>query len=111
LIIQYPESAFAKAAQRRADDLSNQQTKEFYDWFAKYERPRPMAKEPGIPGKKPAFSTESLGSEPILKRPTFLDLPEGDKEESESAETPDGKESGTPEPTADDTSKPADAAP
>ena len=50
---QWPDSPYVQVAEKRAKDLDQPGTKEFYDWFAKYEPPRPMSKEPGTPGAKP----------------------------------------------------------
>lgn len=47
---------FADAARQRATDLDRGETKAFYDWFAKYEPPRPSDK----PEPKFDFLNESL---------------------------------------------------
>ncbi len=57
---QWPDSPFAAPAKERAKDLEQPNTKKFYDWFAKYEPPRPVSKEPGIPGVRPDFLKEPL---------------------------------------------------
>ena len=51
----WPNSPYAAAADARASDLDQPTTKSFYDWFAKYEPPRPLAREPGTPGVRPDF--------------------------------------------------------
>jgi hypothetical protein len=78
-----------------------------------------MAKEPGTPGKKPAFTTESLGDEPLLKRPTFLNLPEDDKnlpegdgDEIESTDAADGDSgAATPQPRSEESEPAAESTP
>ena len=74
LVKQWPDSPYAQVAQKRAKDLEQQTTKEFYDWFAKYEPARPFSREPGTPGAKPSFLDESLDDKG-LKLPSVL----GDK--------------------------------
>jgi len=59
---QWPDSPFAAPATERAKDLEQTSTKNFYDWFAKYEPPRQLSKEPGIPGVRPDFLKEPLDS-------------------------------------------------
>ncbi len=56
----WPDSVLAGAAAKRAEDLERPATKEFYDWIAKYEPPRPVAREPGRPGARPEFLTDPL---------------------------------------------------
>ena len=56
----WPDSPYAAPAEARAKDLDRPATKTFYDWFAKYEPPRPMAKEPGTPGVRPDFMKDPL---------------------------------------------------
>jgi hypothetical protein len=56
----WPGSPYAKDANRRADDLDRSATKNFYDWLARYEPPRPMAAEPGTPGARPDFLKDPL---------------------------------------------------
>ena len=57
---QWPDSVFAGTATARAEDLDRPATKEFYDWVAKYEPPRPLSGEPGLPGVRPEFLKDSL---------------------------------------------------
>jgi hypothetical protein len=68
----WPNSPFAAPAEARAKDLDRLETKDFYDWFAKYEPPRPMSKEPGIPGVRPEFMKDPL-EDAGLKLPSLLD--------------------------------------
>jgi hypothetical protein len=68
----WPDSPYAAPAEARAKDLDRMATKSFYDWFAKYEPPRPMAKEPGSPGVRPDFMKDTL-DEGGLKLPSLLD--------------------------------------
>ena len=56
----WPDSPFAAPAEARARDLDRVDTKDFYDWFAKYEPPRPMSREPGTPGVRPEFLKDQL---------------------------------------------------
>lgn len=68
----WPDSPYAAPAEARAKDLDRMATKSFYDWFAKYEPPRPMSKEPGTPGVRPDFMKDTL-EEGSLNLPSLLD--------------------------------------
>ncbi len=68
----WPDSPYAAPAEARAKDLDRLATKTFYDWFAKYEPPRPMSREPGTPGVRPEFMQDTL-DEGSLKLPSLLD--------------------------------------
>lgn len=68
----WPDSPYAAPAEARAKDLDRLATKTFYDWFAKYEPPRPMSREPGTPGVRPDFMKDTL-DEGGLKLPSLLD--------------------------------------
>jgi hypothetical protein len=57
---QWPDSPYAAVAKARADDLDKAATKDFYDWVARYEPPRPVANEPGTPGARPDFLKDPL---------------------------------------------------
>ncbi len=59
----WPNSAFVAAANARAKDLDQQDTKSFYDWLARYEPPRSLAREPGTPGARPDFLDLPTGTE------------------------------------------------
>jgi hypothetical protein len=96
---QWPDSPYVQVAEKRAKDLDQQGTKEFYDWFAKYEAPRPMSKEPGTPGAKPNFLDDSSLDDKGLNLPSVI----GDK-------TPLPKISGEPA-SSDDETKSADDQP
>jgi hypothetical protein len=67
----WPDSPYAAPAEARAKDLDRSATKTFYDWFAKYEPPRAMAREPGTPGVRPDFMKDTL-EEGGLKLPSLL---------------------------------------
>jgi hypothetical protein len=56
----WPGSPYAAPAEARAKDLAQPDTKSFYDWLARYEPPRPLAREPGTPGVKPDFVKDPL---------------------------------------------------
>ena len=43
----WPDSAYVKAANTRANQLGETKTKAFYDWFEAYQPPAPMTGEPG----------------------------------------------------------------
>jgi predicted negative regulator of RcsB-dependent stress response len=58
LATDWPESPFAATAKARAAILESQPTKQFYDWIAKYEPPKPLSGEPGTPGARPDFLKE-----------------------------------------------------
>ncbi len=67
----WPGSPFAAAAEARASDLDQLPTKQFYDWIAKYEPPKPLSQEPGTPGARPDFLKEpDTGT---LQLPSSLD--------------------------------------
>lgn len=54
----WPDSAYKGAAEARAKALDQLATKNFYDWLAKYEPPKPLTNEPGKPGARPDFLKE-----------------------------------------------------
>lgn len=56
----WPQSPYVQEAESRAKSLESAATKGFYDWFAKYERPKPVANELGIPGARPDFMKDPL---------------------------------------------------
>ncbi len=94
----WPDSPYAAPAEARAKDLDRLATKTFYDWFAKYEPPRPMSKEPGTPGVRPDFMKDTL-DEGGLKLPSLLDsgspppdlgIPSADDKPAEPAKTEAG---------------------
>jgi hypothetical protein len=100
----WPDSPYAAPALERAKDLDRAETKQFYDWFAKYEPPRPMSNEPGTPGARPDFLKDPL--EPgSLKLPSILDESKSGTTRSPEADTAD--ESPAESPSATD-AKPAE---
>ncbi len=56
----WPDSPYKKDAEQRAAALEATSTKEFYDWLAHYEPPRPFSTEPGRPGARPDFLSDPL---------------------------------------------------
>ena len=54
------EGAYAAEAGRRAEELSQGATLEFYDKFAKFDPKPAYLDEPGIPGERPSFDLDSL---------------------------------------------------
>jgi hypothetical protein len=105
---QWPDSPYVQVAQKRAKDLDQLGTKEFYDWFAKYEPPRPMSKEPGTPGAKPSFLDDSSLDDKGLTLPSVIDdkipLP---KISREPETTPSGDEPAADKPADDQPAEPA----
>jgi tetratricopeptide (TPR) repeat protein len=91
----WPNSPYAEQSKSRAEALEQNDTKQFYDWVAKYEPPAPFSNEPGTPGKRPDFLKEpdagtlnvpsSLGDSAV-KFPS-LGLDEPAEKPAESAET------------------------
>jgi tetratricopeptide (TPR) repeat protein len=67
LIASYPQGVYKQAAEGRLADIDKNSTKEFYDWFAKYE----PVKSAAPTGKSPEFIEENL--ERDIKLPTSLD--------------------------------------
>lgn len=65
----WPDSPYVDEAESRAKSLESAATKGFYDWFAKYERPKPLANELGVPGTKPDFLKDPLEGEDGFKLP------------------------------------------
>ena len=54
VIEKHPNGLYAVRSKERLDDLNQSSTKEFNEWFASFEPPKP-AKGPGRPGEKPDF--------------------------------------------------------
>jgi hypothetical protein len=108
----WPDSAYAEVAAARAKDLDQLDTKNFYDWLAKYEPPKPPTNQPGQPGVRPDFLKDSLDEG--VKLPSVLDggTPPGTATAPSSplGEPPGpllpSSEGSTPEPPATD--KPAE---
>lgn len=88
----WPEGAYSEQARRRASDLERDTTRQFYDWFAKYESP----KGHGMTGIKPDFSHDSLDNpNPDIKLPSIADLlpaADGLKKKEEPAKEEPAKE-------------------
>lgn len=78
VIQRWPTSPYSAMANKRVEDLEQQQTKEFYDWFAKYQPPKAPAA-----GERPIFDHDSLlnsglpSSSNDIKLPSNLDLLDG----------------------------------
>jgi hypothetical protein len=72
------DGLYQNEAKKRLADLSQDATKQFYDWFA-LENPPPQSQfAPGIPGMRPDFDLESLKSGASL----FDQPPPGDSDSS-----------------------------
>ncbi|MHB1038032.1 MAG: YfgM family protein [Pirellulales bacterium] len=67
------KSPYAEAAKRRLDDLSKASTKEFYDWFAKYQVKSALPSGLGLPGTRPEFDLDKSPDEPDFKPSTSFD--------------------------------------
>ena len=80
LIADFPKGVYRETAETRLADIDRSSTKEFYDWFAKYQPP--MQSSPS--GKKPEFLEETLDGD--LKGPTMLDELNLGSPKTESAE-------------------------
>lgn len=120
----WPKSPFVAEAEARAKQLETADTKNFYDWFVKYEPPKPMTKEPGIPGARPDFMKDPLEGEGFKVPPLDQSLlpqlsPESDKAadgETAPAEKPADEPSAPaaagekPAEPAADADKPAESA-
>lgn len=112
LVKDWPDGPFKSAAEARLKDLERADTKDFYDWFAKYEPPKPLSKEPGTPGARPDFLQEPT-SGGGLNLPSAIDdntpLPSAPAAEAEApAATSDAP---TEENPAEPAPAPSDAAP
>lgn len=59
---------YAAVAQQRWDDLQRTEVKEFYDWYAKYEPPRPSEQ----PDKRPDFLNDNLDNTSPLQLPKSI---------------------------------------
>jgi tetratricopeptide (TPR) repeat protein len=96
LIDSFPEGIYIVAAKSRLSDIDRESTKQFYDWFAKYEPP--AAASPS--GKRPDFLEDTLDkmdlnlpsslTEPLIKEGDTsgvgldeLDLPDSPANETE----------------------------
>ncbi|MEX2114896.1 MAG: hypothetical protein WD845_17010 [Pirellulales bacterium] len=82
---QWADSPYKQDADERAAALDEASTKDFYDWLARYEPPRSMVGQPGIPGAKPDFLSDPL-EDSGAKLPSAIDdssaLPEFGSEPS-----------------------------
>ncbi len=108
----WPQSPYAKDAARRADALDEAPTKEFYDWLARYQPPRPFANQPGTPGARPDF-LQDPAADADLSLPSAIDdaapLPKFGDQPSSGPKL--GNESQTDEPTDEKPSEPTDEKP
>ncbi|MBI2823630.1 MAG: hypothetical protein HYX69_02940 [Planctomycetia bacterium] len=119
VISKWPEGAYAAEAKQRLDDLANDSTKRFYDWFFAQAPPRQPPGGPGTPGAKPGFGalpdegtfappksdSDRLLSTPPLK-PESKAGSEEPASESPAGEQPDEQKSSGEGSTPD--TKPAD---
>jgi predicted negative regulator of RcsB-dependent stress response len=113
----WPKGPFAAAAAARADDLDELATKNFYDWFAKYEPPS-LATEPGTPGARPDFLTEpdaggmlKLPSATKPALPSLTDEPVGPELTSDANPEPAGVDESSEAPAETPTEPPAEESP
>lgn len=91
----WPNSPYVAEAEARAKNLESGETKDFYDWFAKYERPKPLSGEPGVPGARPDFMKDPLEGEfkvPQLDQSLLPQLAPGATSETPAA-APEGSTS------------------
>lgn len=102
----WPDGAFAVAAQRRLEDLQRVETKALYDRFAKFDPKPAFGDEPGVPGQKPPFELDSLPEGAPLFTPSspFGSSP---AEKPEGGAAPPGEIPGTPAHAADTATQPA----
>ncbi|MFH1266846.1 MAG: hypothetical protein ABIK89_14045, partial [Planctomycetota bacterium] len=111
LVAKWPQGAYCELATRRLEELQRQDTKEFYDQFAKFEPRPPLADGPGGPGQGPAFDLDNLSDEGAFSRVSeALGL-----DDAEPEETMTDEESSAPAepdaPPAQDQPAPAQPAP
>jgi hypothetical protein len=66
LVKDWSHGVYTAAAQQRIDDLNRRPTKEFYDWFAKFD-PKPASLDGA--GKGPALDINSLRDHPSSAAP------------------------------------------
>lgn len=102
----WPDGAFAVAAQRRLEDLQRVETKALYDRFAKFDPKPAFGDEPGVPGQKPPFELDSLPEGAPLFTPSspFGSSP---AEKPEGGAAPPGEIPGTPADAANTATQPA----
>jgi hypothetical protein len=111
----WPDSPYVQTANARAKDLDQTDTKDFYDWLAKYEPPRSLAREAGTPGARPSMSQDPLavdfdypapGDEKAPRKSIINELL-GDTPKEPSGDKPDEPAAETPAPTPDTPAEPA----
>lgn len=95
---EWPNGAFVPVVKQRLVELGKQETKVFFDKFAKFD-PKPPTTEDNK-GKKPAFDIDSLPDNPSAVRPSEMKLdgkssgdiqlkgPEGLSKDAKKAEKP-----------------------
>jgi len=100
------EGMYQSEAKKRLADLSQDSTKQFYDWFAQVTPSRSSQFAPGMPGERPDFNLESL------KAGGFFDRPPAGDSTSDLPLTPatgsDAEKEATPSATPDADKKSAD---
>ncbi len=60
LASRWPQGVYADLAKERLRDVQDQSTKEFSDWFARYDPKPPASQGPGRPGERPDFNLDNL---------------------------------------------------
>lgn len=106
LLKRFPSGIYAAPARARLDDLDREDTRQFYDWFARQDIKPPA--DPAAPftppaGKKPEFDLNSLPADaPIFEATNPL------KDSKAASSKPDQP---TAESKSGDSSKPVDATP
>ncbi len=108
----WPAGPFAKTAAGRAKALDELNTKQFYDWLAKYEPPKPLSREPGTPGVRPDFLQEpdagTLNLPATLdETPTFPSFATEPSSEDKPAAEPAADDKPATEPAPPSEEKPA----
>ena len=87
LVREWPNSAFAKAAQRRLDELKQPATKAFYDQLAKYEPKPALPGETDASGKLLNFDSKAIPEPGTITLPTLDGSAESKPAESKPAES------------------------
>jgi len=103
----WPDGIYAEPARQRLADLKKKSTRSFYDEFKQFNPKRSLVDEPGIPGQRLPFESESLPDGPVFKQP-IMDPGSADKgDDAGDATAPDEPDTPGAEPKA----PPADTPP